>query len=100
MYVICMREKSHEITTMLQTAQSSFSAMLVFNPTNLPGIYDCIINDVRPSIRNSDAAKALYLLARFACLACDHTWLEELVIGAVDAIEDAAFVRVLGFLYC
>ncbi|KLO14496.1 hypothetical protein SCHPADRAFT_872681 [Schizopora paradoxa] len=75
----------------LYTPQSSFSAMLVFNPANLPGIFDCFIHDVRPSVQNADPARALYLLARFACLACDNTWLEDLVLGAVDAIEDTAF---------
>lgn len=71
--------------------------MLVFNPANLPGIFDCFIHDVRPSVQNADPARALYLLARFACLACDNTWLEDLVLGAVDAIEDTAFVRLLAF---
>jgi len=32
------------------------------------------------------------MLARFAALNCDHTWLEDLIIGATDAIEDAFFV--------
>ena len=45
-----------------------------------------------PSIRNADPANALYMLTRFACLACDQEWLEDLVIGAADAIETAFFV--------
>jgi len=32
------------------------------------------------------------MLARFACLTCDHTWLEDLIIGATDAIEEVFFV--------
>jgi hypothetical protein len=36
----------------------------------------------------------LYMLARFACLACDSSWLEDLIIGATDAIEETFFVRV------
>ena len=66
--------------------------MLVFSPLSLPGIFDTFIYDFQPSVRNTDPAIAFYMLARFACLACDHTWLEELVVGAVEAIEDAAFV--------
>ena len=34
------------------------------------------------------------MLARFACLACDSSWLEDLIIGATDAIEETFFVRV------
>lgn len=33
------------------------------------------------------------MLTRFACLACDHTWLEDFIIGASDAIEETFFVR-------
>lgn len=35
----------------------------------------------------------LYMLARFACLTCDSSWLEDLIIGATDAIEETFFVR-------
>ena len=66
--------------------------MLVFSPGTLPGILDSLITIYQPSSRDSTPANALYMLARFACLTCDHTWLEELVMGATDAIEDAAFV--------
>lgn len=74
--------------------------MLVFSPASLPGILDSLITNFEPSVRNSTPANALYMLARFACLTCDHTWLEELVMGATDAIEDAAFVRSSCHLLC
>jgi len=32
------------------------------------------------------------MLARFACINCDHLWLEDLILGATDAIEDTFFV--------
>lgn len=32
------------------------------------------------------------MLARFALHACDHTWLEDLIVGATDAIEETFFV--------
>ena len=66
--------------------------MLVFSPGELPAIFEALIITYRPRIRDSDPANALYMLARFACLTCDHTWLEDLVIGATDNIEDVAFV--------
>lgn len=33
------------------------------------------------------------MLARFACLTCDSSWLEDLILGATDAIEETFFVR-------
>ncbi|KAG1864289.1 DIL domain-containing protein [Suillus subalutaceus] len=45
------------------------------------------------SVRNSQPAITLYLMARFACLTCDQTWLEDLVLGATDAIEEKFFSR-------
>lgn len=76
----------------IQTPPLDYSSMLVFSPASLPGIFDTLIINFRPSINNSDPANALYMLARFACLACDHSWLEDLIMGATDAIEDVAFV--------
>ncbi|THH09469.1 hypothetical protein EW145_g1987 [Phellinidium pouzarii] len=75
----------------IYTPPLDYSSMLVFSPSSLPGIFDTLITNFQPSIRVSDPANALYMLARFACLTCDHTWLDELVMGATDAIEDVAF---------
>jgi hypothetical protein len=36
------------------------------------------------------------MLARFAALTCDYTWLEDLLVGAADAIEETFFVS---FMY-
>ena len=69
--------------------------MLVFSPPELPHIFQTIITDIRPSIRHSEPAKILYLHARFACVACDHNWLEDLVVGSMDKIEDVVMVRCL-----
>jgi hypothetical protein len=68
--------------------------MLVFSPPALPEVFRSLIINFTPSIRNSEPANALYMLARFACLACDSSWLEDLIIGATDAIEETFFVRV------
>jgi len=66
--------------------------MLVFSPPELPHIFQAIITDIRPSIRHAEPAKILYLHARFACVACDHNWLEDLVVGSMDKIEDVVMV--------
>ncbi|KAI0931856.1 hypothetical protein AcW1_000858 [Taiwanofungus camphoratus] len=67
--------------------------MLVFSPLALPDIFQSLITDFEPSLRNAEPANALYMLARFACLNCDHNWLEDLIIGATDAIEETFFNR-------
>ncbi|KAI9060570.1 ankyrin [Trametes sanguinea] len=73
------------------TPPPDFSSMLVFSPMSLPDIFQSLITDFRPSLRNAEPANALYMLARFACLNCDHNWIEDLIIGATDAIEDVFF---------
>jgi hypothetical protein len=75
------------------TPPADFSSMLVFSPLTLPQIFDSLITNFQPSLRNSQPANTLYMLARFACLTCDHTWLEDLIIGATDAIEETFFNR-------
>lgn len=76
----------------LQTPPPDFSSMLVFSPMALPNIFQSLITDFPPSLRNAEPANTLYLLARFACLNCDHNWIEDLIIGATDTIEDVFFV--------
>jgi len=67
--------------------------MLAFSPPWLPEIFQSLITNFPIAVRNSEPANALYLLTRFACLYCDQTWLEDLIIEATDAIEDTFFVR-------
>ncbi|EIW64338.1 uncharacterized protein TRAVEDRAFT_68170 [Trametes versicolor FP-101664 SS1] len=73
------------------TPPPDFSSMLVFSPMSLPDIFQSLITDFPPSLRNAEPANALYMLARFACLSCDHNWIEDLIIGATDTIEDVFF---------
>lgn len=75
-----------------QTPAPTYETMLVFSPPALPQLFYGLITTVKPSLRHSEPAKALYLHARFACIACDHNWLEDLLVGAVDKIEEAAYV--------
>ncbi|KAL1754670.1 DIL domain-containing protein [Schizophyllum commune] len=75
----------------LYTPPADYASMLVFSPDHLPQIFDSLITNFPVTLRNSQPANTLYLLARFACLTCDHTWLEDLIIGATDTIEDSVF---------
>ncbi|KAA1468705.1 hypothetical protein DENSPDRAFT_485477 [Dentipellis sp. KUC8613] len=77
----------------LYTPPPDYTSMLVFSPPALPDIFQSLITNFQPSLRNSEPANALYMLARFACLTCDNNWLEDLIIGATDAIEETFFNR-------
>jgi hypothetical protein len=70
--------------------------MLAFSPATLPRIFDSLITNYRPRFKDATPAKSLYMLARFAALTCDYTWLEDLLVGAADAIEETFFVS---FMY-
>ncbi|KAL0951306.1 hypothetical protein HGRIS_008013 [Hohenbuehelia grisea] len=75
------------------TPPADYASMLVFSPPSLPQIFDTLITNYEPSLRDATPANTLYLLVRFASLTCDHNWLEDLIIGATDAIEDTFFNR-------
>jgi hypothetical protein len=83
---------TQHIKTGCQTPPTDFASMLAFSPPWLPDIFQSLITNFPTTRRNAEPANALYMLARFACLTCDQTWLEDLIIGATDAIEDAFFV--------
>ncbi|KAJ6575026.1 DIL domain-containing protein [Mycena capillaripes] len=82
-----------EVDDDVYTPPPDYSSMLVFSPPSLPQIFESLITNFQPSFRDSQPANTLYMLARFACLTCDHTWLEDLIIGATDAIEETFFER-------
>ncbi|KAG6841911.1 hypothetical protein C0991_005091 [Blastosporella zonata] len=86
-------EADDEDDERIYTPLPDYSSMLVFSPPSLPHIFDSLIINFKPSLRDATPANTLYLLARFACLTCDHTWLEELIIGATDTIEETFFSR-------
>jgi hypothetical protein len=77
-----------------QTPPADYESMLVFEPDALPAIFQSIISNYRPRRQDTTPANSLYLMARFACLTCDHTWLEDLIVGATDAIEETFYVRI------
>ena len=67
--------------------------MLVFSPPLLAQILESVVTNYKPAFKDATPANTLYMLARFAALTCDHTWLEDLIISATDTIEDTFFVR-------
>ncbi|KAG0708781.1 DIL domain-containing protein [Suillus ampliporus] len=82
-----------ELDEELYTPSLDFTSMLAWSPQELSHIFDAVITTSHTSVRNSQPAITLYLMARFACLTCDQTWLEDLVLGATDAIEEKFFSR-------
>ncbi len=69
---------------------------LVFGLLQLPTIFDIHISSYRshclPLARRTLPANALFLYARFAHYRCNETWLEELIEGAVERIEQGVYV--------
>ncbi|KAF8140333.1 DIL domain-containing protein [Boletus edulis] len=73
------------------TPPLDFTSMLAWSPQDLDSIFSAVITNVQASARNAQPANVLYLMARFACLTCDATWLEDLILGATDVIEEKFF---------
>ncbi|KAG9014801.1 hypothetical protein FRB94_008959 [Tulasnella sp. JGI-2019a] len=79
------------------TPPRQFNSMLVFALPNLPSLLDSLIGQAQPVVRpiasRSSPANGLYYLTRFACICCDPTWVEEVIIGALGKIQDAVHAR-------
>ncbi|WRT70013.1 uncharacterized protein IL334_007006 [Kwoniella shivajii] len=79
------------------------SNMLVFSLSQLPVIFDIVITDYTPVCqpvqKRALPANALYLYARFAQYKCDETWLEELIEGIVERIEQGVYSNVENLAY-
>ncbi|KAF8560285.1 hypothetical protein OG21DRAFT_1502605 [Imleria badia] len=73
------------------TPPLDFTSMLAWSPQDLDNIFTAVITNAQVSARNAQPANVLYLMARFACLTCDVTWLEDLILGATDVIEERFF---------
>jgi hypothetical protein len=71
--------------------------MLAYGPPQLPSIFDILITSYRPCCqplpKRALPVNALFLYARFAHYRCDESWLEELIEGAVEKIEQGVYVR-------
>ncbi|WVW86391.1 hypothetical protein I302_108437 [Kwoniella bestiolae CBS 10118] len=79
------------------------SNMLVFSLSHLPMIFEILITDYTPVCqplqKRTLPANALYLYARFAQYKCDEGWLEELIEGIVETIEEGVHNNVENLAY-
>lgn len=90
-------EEEDEDEAVPYTPTHESDAILVFSLESLPRLLDSLIRNAKPAIRpmsrRAAPANGLYYLSRFACVWCDASWLEEVVVGAVDKIEETVHVR-------
>lgn len=81
------------------TPPQQFNSMIVFALPNLPSLLDSLIEQTQPAVRplslRASPANGLYYLTRFACICCDPTWVEEVIVGALDKIQDAVRVSIV-----
>ncbi|KAF9229194.1 hypothetical protein BS17DRAFT_742989 [Gyrodon lividus] len=84
-------EEDDEFDEGLYTPPLDFTSMLAWSPHDLDHIFNALVTNFQMSARNSQPANILYLMARFACLTCDATWMEDLILGATDVIEERFF---------
>ncbi|KAI6047706.1 DIL domain-containing protein [Pisolithus marmoratus] len=84
-------EEDDDSNDEIYTPSLDFTSMLAWSPQDLHDIFETIIANFRVTARNTEPANALYLMARFAHLMCDSTWLEDLILGATDVIEEKFF---------
>ncbi|KIO34738.1 hypothetical protein M407DRAFT_3358 [Tulasnella calospora MUT 4182] len=79
------------------TPTHDHDSILVFSLSNLPQLLDSLISNVTPILKplskRTAPANGLYYLARFAAVWCDNDWVEEVVIGAVDKIEETVHAK-------
>jgi hypothetical protein len=73
--------------------------MLVYSPNELNFILQTLTSNYHPALRDYVPAKGLYLFCRFACIWGDAGWIEDLIAGAVDRIEEAVYVSTFS-TYC
>ncbi|WVQ83667.1 hypothetical protein IAT38_005810 [Cryptococcus sp. DSM 104549] len=71
------------------------SNMLVFSLSNLPEIFDILITEYKPVAdpvsKRALPANTIFLYARFAHYKCDEEWLETLIDGAIERIEQGVY---------
>ncbi|GFZ51039.1 hypothetical protein JCM24511_08797 [Saitozyma sp. JCM 24511] len=82
---------------------SDDESMLAFGLAQLPSILDVLITSYtpcsQPLSKRSLPANAVFLYARFAHYRCDETWLEELLEGTVERIEQGIYSNVDNVAY-
>ncbi|PVF94843.1 hypothetical protein CPB86DRAFT_808363 [Serendipita vermifera] len=82
----------------LPTPRDTYDTMLVFSPPALDRIFQALLplpksKPIYRRLRDPTPAQALYLHCRFACVACDHNWLEDLLVGAMDRMEEVVMAN-------
>lgn len=82
----------------LLTPPDSYSTMLVFSPPALDRLFQALIPlpstvTTPRKLRDPLPAQALYFHCRFACIACDHNWLEDLIVAGMDRIEEVVMAK-------
>ncbi|KAG8867732.1 hypothetical protein FRC20_005043 [Serendipita sp. 405] len=82
----------------LLTPRETYSTMLVFSPHALGRTLQALIpfsgsQTNHRKLRDPLTAQALYLHCRFAYIACDHNWLEDLIVGAMDRVEEVVMTK-------
>ncbi|KIR42063.1 DIL and ankyrin domain-containing protein [Cryptococcus deuterogattii 99/473] len=82
---------------------SSIANMLVFSLVNLPEIFDILISNYQPVSqplsKRTLPANVLCYYARFAYHMCEETWLETLIEGAIERIEEGVYENMENLAY-
>nr|KIR49115.1 DIL and ankyrin domain-containing protein [Cryptococcus bacillisporus CA1280] len=82
---------------------ASITNMLVFSLVNLPEIFDILISNYepvsQPLSKRTLPANALCYYARFAYHMCEETWLEALIEGAIERIEEGVYENMENLAY-
>lgn len=93
--------KYHTLTQTNQLNPASIANMLVFSLVNLPEIFDILISNYepvsQPLSKRTLPANVLCYYARFAYHMCEETWLETLIEGAIERIEEGVYVSFYRF---
>nr|KIR88617.1 DIL and ankyrin domain-containing protein [Cryptococcus tetragattii IND107] len=82
---------------------ASIANMLVFSLVNLPEIFDILISNYepvsQPLSKRTLPANVLCYYARFAYHMCEETWLETLIEGAIERIEEGVYENMENLAY-
>ncbi|OWZ38264.1 DIL and ankyrin domain-containing protein [Cryptococcus neoformans c8] len=82
---------------------ASIANMLVFSLVNLPETFDILISNYQPVSqplsKRTLPANMLCYYARFAYHMCDETWLEALIEGAIERIEEGVYENMENLAY-
>nr|ODN81341.1 DIL and ankyrin domain-containing protein [Cryptococcus depauperatus CBS 7841] len=79
------------------------SNMLVFSLNSLPEIFDILISEYQPVSqplsKRTLPANVMFYFARYALYMCDESWLEILVEGVIERVEDGIYNNIENLAY-